>query len=203
MQGGGSKEAPRNRLLLFNEQRSTLALQHRKAPERGGAAGKTIRKRSASAAARTPIPSPIPAADVGNARAGRAHTPRATISNTRLSLIILRRVRDSCVRDSCARGIAASGIEGSPRSQQNLLTFRVRDKRRPLGRRPLLGLGDTIRRWRVACGSAPHRSHTYASARTSRASDSGVQNEWNQCQSYRELELEIGYSADRPTADHS
>ena len=78
-------------------------LQHRKAPERGGAAGRTIRKRSASAAARTPIPSPIPAADVGNARAGRAHTPRATIPNTRLSLTILRRVRDSCVRDSCVR----------------------------------------------------------------------------------------------------
>ena len=33
--------------------------------------------RSASAAARTVIPNPIPAAEEGNARAGRAHAPRA------------------------------------------------------------------------------------------------------------------------------
>ena len=99
MQGGGSKEAPRNRLLLFNEQRSTLA-----PAQKGTRARRRCRKDDTQAvreraAARTPIPSPIPAADVGNARAGRAHTPRATIPNTRLSLTILRRVRDSCVRD--------------------------------------------------------------------------------------------------------
>jgi hypothetical protein len=103
MQGDGSKEAPRNRLLLFNEQRSTLA-----PAQKGTRARRRCRKDDTQAvreraAARTPIPSPIPAADVGNARAGRAHTPRATIPNTRLPLTILRRVRDSCVRDSCVR----------------------------------------------------------------------------------------------------
>ena len=73
-------------------------------------------------------------------------------------------------------------------------------QRRPTDRRPLLVLGDTIRRRRVACGSAPHRLHTYASARASRASESGVENEWNQCQSYRELELEIQRRPRPPTA---
>ena len=105
MQGDGSKEAPRNRLLLFNEQRSTLA-----PAQKGTRARRRCRKDDTQAvreraAARTPIPSPIPAADVGNARAGRAHTPRATIPNTRLSLTILRRVREA------ASEIAASEIE--------------------------------------------------------------------------------------------
>ena len=111
MQGDGSKEAPRNRLLLFNEQRSTLA-----PAQKGTRARRRCRKDDTQAvreraAARTPIPSPIPAADVGNARAGRAHTPRATIPNTRLSLTILRRVRDSCVL--AASEIAASEIAAS------------------------------------------------------------------------------------------
>ena len=88
--GDGSKEAPRNRLLLLNEQRGTLALQHRNAPETVCAAGTMIRKRSASAAARKPI-LPIPAAEMRNARAGRAHTPRAP--DTRLSLTLTLRQR--------------------------------------------------------------------------------------------------------------
>ena len=121
MQGDGRKEAPRNRLLLFNEQRSTLA-----PAQKGTRARRRCRKDDTQAvreraAARTPIPSPIPAADVGNARAGRAHTPRATIPNTRLSLTILRRVRDSCVRDSCVRDSCVRDRGPSRRSENGRL----------------------------------------------------------------------------------